>query len=386
MPVRKLDAVFVQHATCPTGRKKETFWDTEQRGLILECQISGKATFAMRWTDENGVQRQHRIGRRGEITLAQARKIAQRLRSEITLGQNPAAQRERRKAVPLYAKVAQQQVAEAKTYQRSWWSVEGILRRHILPRFGNRRLDDIKPQEIARWLGELSATYKPATVEKIRAVLHRSFELAKRWNVPGGESNPVHGLPRQRYSNARQRYLTADEIQRLRLACENSSNPQLKHIVGLLLLTGARKGELLNAKWEHVDLERRLWFIPQTKNGRSRHVPLSAPAMAIIQQLPRVCEYLVPNLKTCRPFVSIKWTWDKARVEAGLRDVRCHDLRHASASLLAAAGVDLFTIGRLLGHTDYKSTQRYAHLANDRLFEAVEAGANKQAGWTALKF
>jgi integrase len=387
MPVRKLDAAFVQQATCPPGVKKIEYRDTTIIGFSLEVRASGGKTYYLRYFTPSGRQRQLKLGGINDITFDQARKRAKELRAETVLGGDPVAKKEERKATPTYSKLAEQHLAEAKAYQRSWWSVESILRLHILPRWGRHRLNEIKPQDVAKWLGEKAAEgLKPATVEKIRAVLHRSYELAKRWNLPGGESNPVHGLPRPRYSNARQRYLTASEIQRLRGACENSPNPQLKHIVGLLLLTGARKSELLQAKWEDVDLERRLWFIPQTKNGRSRHVPLSRPAISILGELPRLdgCPYLVPNLDTGRPFTTLKKAWQTAKDHADLGDLRMHDLRHSAASLMINAGVDLYAVGRVLGHTDHKSTMRYSHLANETLFKAVEAGANNQTGWTAL--
>jgi integrase len=387
MPVRKLDAAFVQQAPCPPGKKKVEYRDTQIVGFSLEVRASGGRTYYLRYFDGNGRQRQFKIGGANDIKFEQARKRAQELRAEAVLGGDPMAKKAELKAIPTYAALAEQHLTEAKAYQKSWWSTEGILRRHILPRWGKLRLNEIKPLDVAKWLGEKAGEgLKPATVEKIRAVLHRSFELAKRWNTPGGESNPVHGLPRPRYSNARERYLTAEEVQRLKWACELSPNPQLKHIVGLLLLTGARKGELLQAKWQDVDLDRRLWFIPLSKNGKSRHVPLSKAAIAIIQQLPRPagCPYLVPNLDTGRPFVTLKKAWQTARDQADLPGLRIHDLRHSAASLMINAGVDLYAVGRVLGHADHKSTMRYSHLANETLFAAVEAGAKKQAAWIGL--
>jgi integrase len=387
MPVRKLEAAFAQVATCPEGKRKIEYRDTQIIGFSLEVRASGGRTYYLRYFDQNGRQRQYKIGGAHDISFEQAKKAAKRLRADAVLGGDPVAAKQEKKAVLSYAALAEQHLAEAKTYQRSWWSTESILRLHIVPRWGKVRLNEINPQDVSRWLADKAAEgLKPATVDKIRAVLHRSFELARRWGVPGGESNPVRGLPRKRYSNARQRYLNADEIQRLRLACDASANPQLKHIVGLLLLTGARKSELLQAKWEDIDVECRLWFIPQTKNGRSRHVPLSRAALAIIAGLPRVngSPFVVPNLGTGRPYVTLKRAWDTAREQAGLPGVRIHDLRHSAASLMINAGVDLFAVGKVLGHTDHKSTMRYAHLANDTLFKAVEAGASKQTAWIGL--
>lgn len=118
-----------------------------------------------------------------------------------------------------------------------------------------------------------------------------------------------------------------------------------------------------------------------TKNGKARHVPLSQPAMDIINQLPKFagCPYLLPNPKTLKPYSDIKRGWMVARKLAGLEDVHLHDLRHTAASWLIAGGVEIYTVGKILGHSSIASTQRYAHLADDQLMAAAEAGASKLA-------
>ncbi len=174
-------------------------------------------------------------------------------------------------------------------------------------------------------------------------------------------------------------YLTAEEAGRLFKALDGSLNPQLKNIVALLLLTGARVSELLRAEWRHVDLERRAWLIETSKTDQPRRVPLSQAAIDIIEQLPRFdgCPYLVPNPETKLPFVTLKRAWQTARREARLGDLRIHDLRHSAASFMINAGIDLYAVGKVLGHADHKSTMRYSHLANETLLAAVEAGAAK---------
>lgn len=215
----------------------------------------------------------------------------------------------------------------------------------------------------------------------IRVIFGRSFVLGASWDIPGTEKNPTRGIPRKPLNNARERFLTAEEGVRLRSAAEESYNPQLKHIVGLLLLTGARVRELLTARWEHVDLGRRAWLIPMSKTGKSRYVPLSTAAVAIIEDLPRFkgCPWLIPNPETLKPFVTIQHAWQRAIRVARLPGLRIHDLRHSAASFMINNGVDLFTVGKVLGHACYQSTQRYSHLANDTLLKAVEAGAAKQS-------
>ena len=145
--------------------------------------------------------------------------------------------------------------------------------------------------------------------------------LAKQWDIY--DRNPVQDVPRLKFNNARTRYLTAEEAKVLLMACDCSSNKQLKPIVSLLLLTGARKSELLNAEWRHIDLEKRSWHLPMTKNGKSRHVPLAKAAVDIIRQLPKYdgCPYLLANPRTKLPYVDIKKAFQKARKLAGLEDI-----------------------------------------------------------------
>jgi hypothetical protein len=283
MPVHKLDAAFVQRATCPAGRKKIEYRDTTIIGFCLEVRASGGATYYLRYFDRNGRQRQFKIGGVNDITFDQARKKAKTLRADTVLGGDPMSRKEELKAVGTYEELAKLHIEEAKRTQRSWWSTEGIISNKLVPKFGKMRVDQIAPQDIAKWLGDLADTgLKPATIDKYRVTLGRSYSLGQKWGVPGTEKNPVRAVARKPYDNARHRYLTAEEAKALKLACELSQNKALVHIVGLLILTGARKRELLDAKWEHFDLEQRLWFIPVTKNGRSRHVPLSQAAIDII--------------------------------------------------------------------------------------------------------
>ena len=377
MPKAKLDAAFCLTATCPYGKKKETYWDTTTTGFVLEVRSTGGRTYYLRYIDQNDRQRQLKIGRWEDITFAQAQKQAKRLRSEVVLHGNPAEQKALKKAIPTYAEVARQHIDHAKTYQKRPENTEAVINTHLLPKWGKLRLDEITQQEISKWLAEKRQEFAPATVEKVRMMLGRSFELARQWNLPGAEINPVRAVPRFKFDNARERYLTKEEAQRLLKACKGSSNPQLWSIVSLLLYTGARKSELLNAKWEHVDLKHRSWLIPDSKTGKARRVPLALAAVEVIDGLLEIpgCPWLLPNPETLEPYISIKRAWATARTEAKLSGLRLHDLRHSAASFMANAGTDLFAIGRILGHADHQSTMRYSHLANDTLLAAVEAGA-----------
>lgn len=383
MPKAHLTQAFVDRAGCEVGKTKTDYYDTIIPGFLLECRTSGTATYSLRYTDHGGRQRQHKIGGVEDVTCAAARKKAQQLRSEVVMGGNPAATKALAKAIPLYSEPAAKHLESFKG-RKSYEDVESVIRVHLLPRWGKTRLTDMNSRAVGQWLDEKRAKgLSASSVEKLRIVLGRSFVLGASWDIPGTEKNPARGIPRAPLNNARERFLTTEEAGRLKRAVAASQNPQLQHIVGLLLLTGARLRELLDAKWENVDVERRSWFIPDSKTGKPRYVPLSTAAVAIIEALPRIkgCPWLIPNPATGKPFVSIKHGWQNAIKEANLPGLRLHDLRHSAASFMVNSGVDLFAVGKVLGHANYQSTQRYAHLANDTLLKAVEAGAAKQSAF-----
>jgi len=383
MPKAHLTQAFVDRAGCEVGKNKTDYYDTTVTGFVLECRRGGGKTYYLKYTNQAGEQKQPKIGGVNDITFAAAKRRAQQLRSEVVMGGDPAAKKALVKSIPTYSELATKHLESFKG-RKSYEDVESVIRVHILPRWGKTRLTDMNSRTVGQWLAEKRAQgLAPASVEKIRVILGRSFVLGASWDIPGTERNPARGIPRAPIRNARERFLTAEEAARLKEAVAASQNTQLQHIVGLLLLTGARLRELLDAEWKNVDVERRSWFIPDSKTGKPRYVPLSTAAVAIIEALPRFkgCQWLIPNPETHKPFVSIKHGWQNAIKEANLPGLRLHDLRHSAASFMVNSGVDLFAVGKVLGHANYQSTQRYAHLANDTLLKAVEAGAAKQSAF-----
>lgn len=393
MPKIRLSAAVVEQTVCPPDRKRVDLYDEVITGFTCEIRRAtggktGGKTYYLRYFDAHGRQRQHKIGGVHDITFDQARKVARRLRSEVVLGGDPSAAREKRRAIETYAVLAELHIAHAEANQKASFSAVGIIRNKLVPHFGKMHLDEITQRTVSDFIAAQRAEgLKPATLEKYRVTLSRSFSLGEQHRVPGCESNPVREVRLPKFDNRRQRFLTAEEANRLLEAAGRSSNAQLRPIVHLLMLLGPRLSELLRAEWSDFDLERRSWHIPTSKNGSARHVPLSRAAVNVLEELPRYkdCLLTLPNPVTKARFVSIKHSWQTARKEARLPGLRLHDLRHVAASFLVAAGVDLYAVGKILGHTDYKSTQRYAHLANDTLLAAVEAGAARLGAASAQK-
>jgi integrase len=288
-------------AICPPGKRKIDLWDQSLPGFIAEVRATGGITYHQRYVDLYGRQRSVRIGSAADITCDQARKMAQRIRSEAVLGQNPAARKAEKKAVLTYAELAEKHLAYANNTLKRPDATEGVLRCHLIPAFGKRHIDTISQQDVTDFLAaKLKSGLKPATVEKMRVTLGRSYNLAKRWGLAGADRNPVQGVPRPRGITSRQRFLTSEEAGRLRKAVEASSNPMLAPFVSLLLYTGCRFSELTNACWEHVDLDRQSLLIPTSKNNTSRRVPLSSAAIEVIKALPKYekSQYLFTSTKT----------------------------------------------------------------------------------------
>ncbi|WP_430386481.1 tyrosine-type recombinase/integrase [Blastomonas fulva] len=378
MPIVKLNATTVLTAVCPPGKAKIDLFDEDIPGFLLEVRPTGNNTFGLRYRDDHNRQRQIKIGNAADISPSEARKIAQRLKAQAITGRNPAQERKDKRNIPTVAELSVRYLEYAKTYKRSYDIDDRYLRLHLLPRFGRLHLDQLDQTQIMDWLASKVADgYAQATVNRWQVILSHMMRMAKKWGLPGSERNPLEGVKQKECNNQIERYLTPAETARLKVAVDSSPNTQLKYIVALLLLTGCRKRELLDARWEHFDLERKAWRIPMSKTGKARHVPLSDQALAVLEQVPRFkgCDWLLPNPATLKPFTAVYNAWDTARRAAGLPDFRMHDCRHTHASQLCNSGQSLYVIGKVLGHAQAKTTERYAHLSQETLLNAVNLAA-----------
>ena len=372
----KLTQTAVATAECPNPLTKQEITDRDCKGLVLEVRQSGGKTYYLRYTNDRGKQRQYRIGNATVLTLHQARHIARTTLNQIATGQDPCAERKSARSVPTFAAfVEEQYLPHVKTYKRSWGTDVSLLNNHLLPRFAKRYMDNITRQDIVKMHRERKATGAAGSANRLLIMMRYIFNLALRWEVAGIKTNPCAGVPLLEENNKMERYLSVDEAQRLYQSVCRSDNQMLKHIVSMLILTGARKREVLDAQWQDFDVERSTWRIPVTKSGKARHVPLSDGALTVLSCVPinPHTAFVFANPATNKPFVSIFYSWNTARKQAGLADVRMHDLRHSFASLLVNSGRTLYEVQKILGHTQVKTTQRYAHLSQDTLLDAANA-------------
>lgn len=388
MPNVNLDAMFVRNAVCPEKGKID-YYDNSITGFILEVRSSGGKTYHVRYRDPHGKQRQHKIGDAKSISFDKARTAAEKLRSRIVLGESPVEEKKLKRTIPTIAAFYHDTyLPDQQNTRRNMQSDLSFWKIHLLPRFGQKHLDELTPQEVIDAHQSMrKAGYAPGTANKWIVQIRCMYNLAKKVGVAGAAKNPAAGI-KQFTVEGRERFLSPDETERLREAVQKSENTQLKYIVALALLLGCRKRELLDAKFEDFNLEGRTWRIPISKSGKARHVSLSSSAVAVLAQVPRWddCPYVVPNPKTRMPFTGVYVSWDTARKRAGLADLRMHDLRHTFASNLVNAGHSIFVVSKALGHSTTQMSERYAHLSHETLLAAADSAANAMGpSWTEAK-
>jgi len=370
-----LTASFVRHGVCPEGARKIDFFDAAVPGFMVEVRSTGGKTFYLRYRDAHGRERQFKIGSAHILTVSQARRKARAVLAEAILGHDPQRQREELRSIPTLAEfIDESYMPYAKNVKRSWQTDDTILRIHILKKFGALHLDEISNQAIADLLSRMrDQGYASGTVNRVLILLRFIFNLARKWGVPGATENPTAGL-KTAPDVCRERFLAREEVQRLLTALDTDENRVAAFAIKLLLLTGARRNEITHAKWEHVNWDKRTLLVPRAKSGRPRSIHLNSAALDLLRAIERTDgnPFIFPSPVTGRPSPSLHFPWWRIRERAGLLDVRLHDLRHSFASFLVNQGVSLYVVQGLLGHTQARTTQRYAHLANDTLADAAE--------------
>jgi integrase len=193
--------------------------------------------------------------------------------------------------------------------------------------------------------------------------------------------NPAQGFHR-RIENARERFLSPEELVRLAATLDAATDQRAASIIRVCMLTGARVGEVRTARFEQFNLDYAIWSKPAatTKQRKIHRVPISQDVATIVRQrqmvVPDGNPWLFPGDTVGQPVKEIRRFWVKVQREADLHDVRIHDLRHTFASLLVSGGASLEIIGRLLGHTQMQTTQRYAHLMDSPLRAGVDSVAS----------
>ncbi|OJW51157.1 MAG: hypothetical protein BGO67_12585 [Alphaproteobacteria bacterium 41-28] len=370
---------FVE-AIIPDSEKALKLWDAELKGFGLIVLPSGRRTYCIEYRNADRIKKRLKLGVHGTITTEEARDLAKKRLGQVAHGEDPTEQRKQVNLLPTMKDLAINYI-ERHGYKKRPKSLQGdlgLLKNVILPSLGNMRVSHVTRRDIELLHKNLQST--PYKANHSLALLSKMFNLAISWEWR--DSNPVANIPRYQ-EEKRDRWLNEEELNQLWEVLERHSERMTAYVFKFLLLTGARKGEALGATWDQFDLEKGVWTKPShlTKQKKKEHLPLSEKTIEILQivkkRTPKGSIYVFPGHIQGKPLKEIKTFWKTVLKESKLENVRIHDLRHTHAAHLVSSGLSLPIVGKLLGHTQASTTQRYAHLADEPLRQAVEFFGSK---------
>jgi integrase len=420
MANKRISKRAVDALQCPKGKDRVFLWDQDLKGFGVVAMPSGGKVYVAQFR-QGGRSRRMKLGEHGRLTPDEARTFAKEVLGAVAKGLDPIEERRARQKARSFKEVAEDflrlHVAQ-KRKDRTHDEYDRLLRLHIYPALGSRPITAIGKDDVARLHNAMAG--KPSAANRCLAL----FDSVWNWAVRRGEiaalPSPTKGLERNP-ERSRERYLSADELRRLGKALRDAetiglpwlvdeTGPKAKHLpkaekratvvdpyavaaIRLLMLTGARLREILTARWDYIDWDRGLMFLPDSKTGR-KTLYLSEVALALLEDLPKVAgnPHIIPGEGKEKPRADLKRPWAAIVRAAGLIEgaseakgkgkaakgrpqkrptVRIHDLRHTFAATGAGSSLGLPVIGKLLGHSQARTTQRYAHLDADPMHKAA---------------
>ncbi|MEN9491766.1 MAG: hypothetical protein RJA63_2215 [Pseudomonadota bacterium] len=348
-------------------------------GLCLLVLPSGARTYYVRFRQLDGRQLEMKLGTPVELTPDDARRMAREALAQVREGRRPTEERRAMRLASTLADLAREHLARHASKKRSGGCDEANWRVHLLPALGAAtKVAAVTHEDVARWH---AAHQQPITANRALRTLSVAMRLAEQWGWRPHNSNPCKGVKPHK-ETARRRYMSNDELARLRaaLALWEDVGPlavrwRFAQLVRLLLLTGARLREVMNAQWSEIDWARGVLVVPaeRGKTGAAE-IQLAPRAVEILRALEAAANgsrWVIPGETSDRPLVGYRRMWLALLAQAGVSDLRIHDLRHTFASYALSGGQTLGTVGQLLGHRSTQTTSRYAHLIDDAARRAV---------------
>jgi integrase len=393
---------------------KDTLYrDSELKGFALRVKppstkhAAGARIWCVQYRNKGGRTRKLAMRHSRAVTPEEARQWAQEQLGSVAKGEDPSASRHAQRAELTLAQLVDRYLAEGPADKpakksSSWTTDASNLKRHVVPLLGRKPLGALTAADVQRFQRDVTegkTRLDERTKARGRAIVSGGSGTAARatavlagmlaWAVRCGlrADNPAKGVRLNKLTK-RERFLSAAELARLgdgmaRLEREGANRDALA-IVRLLLLTGARRNEIVSLRWEHVDFERRALRLADSKTG-AKIIPLGAPALDVLARQPRRngLHWVFPSLNGDAPYSGLPAVWRKLAKATGLKGVRLHDLRHGFASVAVADGSSLYLVGKVLGHSQAATTARYSHLELDPVRNVADRTARKIA--SALK-
>ena len=393
---RKITDIFVKGVNPPVSGQRVIFDSGEgrTRGFGIRITPKGTKAFILEYW-QGGRQRRYTIGRYPDWSVEAARREAKELRKMIDLGNDPMKLREGLRSAPRVRDLGERYYADhlPEKAEQSQRDDRNIIEKEILPKIGNQFVAEIEQDDVRAIHREITKRGTPVRANRVLAVLSKMFSIAmeKRsgeeiWRTEL-QGNPCKSVKRNR-EEGRERFYSEAEVSSIADALEIYPGKSAANLIRLVMLTGCRPGEAMKATWAQFDLESGRWIKPAatTKANKTHRLPLAPPAIEFLQkirsEIAEDCPYVFPGRvrpgKAWEPLKQYNDCWQFVKQQANLepdeegREARVYDLRHSFATAGVGAGLSLPLIGKLLGHTQSRTTQRYAHVADDPLRKAAE--------------
>lgn len=419
---KKVINAFVYDANC---KGKDIRWDDTLPGFGLRIYPTGKKSFVLSYRI-NGRKRLMTIKDKRILSLDEARIIAKKLLANLDKEDPLDAKQKLARGGTIKDLCTTYMERYSKLKKKTWETDELRINNRIIPLWGNLKIPNLKHSDVESLHYQIGNNEKH-TYEANRTIelISKMFQLARRWGfVPETHINPARNIEHYK-EEKRDRWVTHEELPMLTEAIDEVDNIYMRNALWLYLLTGARKSEILRAKWSDLNLERKELKLPDTKSGRIHYIPLTEPALALLRNISVIQDnpYIFPGVKSGHHIVNIDKTWRKVRDRAtvklwsihanpllavlirnlsndlnrmptlqeivkdacfnlptGIRDVRLHDLRRTVGSWMAQSGNSLHLIGRVLNHSNQSTTAVYARFGQDQLRHALERHAEQIMG------
>ncbi len=391
-----------------------TLFDDDLKGFGLRVYPTGEKSWIVEYRAGGGgrtvSKKRLTLGAVGTLTPDEARRAAKDALAGVRLGSDPARAKAAARKSSTFAELAQRFLAEhvdtkrkPGTGQHYRYLLEGVAG----PALGTAKADAVSRSDVARLHDKLAS--KPFQANRLLAVVGAMYAFAGKRGLVPDSCNPARGI--EKYpEHRRERFLTSEEIERIGAALREAetvgipwqvdeTQPNAKHLakpdnrrtilsphataaIRLLILTGARLREILHLRWQDVDFSRGLLLLPDSKTGR-KTIVLNPPALGVLTAIAELAgandiaalrqsvAFVILGNDPDKPRADLHKPWRTISDHAGLEGVRLHDLRHTYASFGAGSGLGLPIIGKLLGHREAATTQRYAHLDSDPLRRAA---------------
>ena len=348
--------------------------DGELRGFALRI-TPGSKTFILEKEINRRVRRMS-LGRYGPLTVEQARDLAKAKIGEIATGRDPVDERQARRLVPTFAELERLYLERHAIHKKSASNDVTLLNLHLAG-WRSRRLSAITRADVSTRHADMGATGSTTNANRMIALVRCMFNLAQDWGLHLGP-NPAARIKLFKEIK-RDRFVTPNELPKLWKALQHEPNPYVRGAFFVGLFTGARRSEVLTMQWDDLDLQQAIWRIPDTKADRPHTIPLPIPVIEDLMKLPRLegNPFVFCGRWGRSHLINVSKPWRRIRKEAGLDDVRIHDLRRTLGSWLVAAGASLPLIGKALNHSNQETTAIYARLQLDPVRAALEANATK---------